>query len=435
MQSLALGYRRFSTTAFSLAVVMAMNSPVSAVTIAVPADFATIGQALVAASDGDRVEVAAGIYSPSTNGESFPITVTNDVRLVGTGWGSSILDAEQTATTVVFDALLGGGIEGFTITGGFSPDRGGGIQVRRGNPELANNLVWNNGAKLSGSGINLQGTSTAWVHHNVVWENYDTDLAHIGDPHGMQYRDSSAGICEHNVVGRTDSNGLFYQESSEPTIRHNVFYQNGIPGVRGRGICAFGTNNAVVAHNLFFDNAIASMVLPGTIDVDAQGANDFSSTDGIYGNLDGDPLFRDTVAFDFALAPMSAAIDAGDPLLPLDPDGTVADVGAFYFNQNATAAEGLPDVVVRAVDNFPNPFNPSTNIRYEVSQATHVRLQVVDLRGRHVVDLVDQRVGAGSHHTRWSGIDERGESVASGVYLARVMAGGEQRVAAMVLVR
>ena len=55
------------------------------------------------------------------------------------------------------------------------------------------------------------------------------------------------------------------------------------------------------------------------------------------GNLTGDPLFADAGGGDFALQPTSPCIDAGDPSSPLDPDGTVADMGALPFFQHAAS--------------------------------------------------------------------------------------------------
>jgi hypothetical protein len=49
------------------------------------------------------------------------------------------------------------------------------------------------------------------------------------------------------------------------------------------------------------------------------------------GNINSDPLFVNPAIGDYHLQPTSPCINAGDPLSPLDPDGTIADMGAFYF--------------------------------------------------------------------------------------------------------
>ena len=63
----------------------------------------------------------------------------------------------------------------------------------------------------------------------------------------------------------------------------------------------------------------------------------------IYRNIFLDPLFIDPINGDFHLMQASPAIDAGDPTSPLDPDSTIADIGAFYFDQTNIVIE---DVVI-----------------------------------------------------------------------------------------
>jgi hypothetical protein len=68
----------------------------------------------------------------------------------------------------------------------------------------------------------------------------------------------------------------------------------------------------------------------------------------------------------------------------------------------------------------PNPFNPVTTIHYSVPAETHVRLAVYDLSGRAVALLVDRVQASGPHEARWAGEDDRGGTVASGVYWYRL---------------
>ncbi len=70
--------------------------------------------------------------------------------------------------------------------------------------------------------------------------------------------------------------------------------------------------------------------------------------------------------------------------------------------------------------NFPNPFNPETEIRYTLSAAGSVRLALYDLTGRLVVLLFEGEQQAGRHTIRWHGQDSHGRSVGSGVYFCRL---------------
>lgn len=69
---------------------------------------------------------------------------------------------------------------------------------------------------------------------------------------------------------------------------------------------------------------------------------------------------------------------------------------------------------------YPNPFNPSTQIRYELPNAGRVSLDVYDLLGRDVVSLVSSDETAGRHEVTWNAKNAEGASVASGVYFARL---------------
>ncbi len=72
--------------------------------------------------------------------------------------------------------------------------------------------------------------------------------------------------------------------------------------------------------------------------------------------------------------------------------------------------------------NFPNPFNPSTNIRFGLPVAGHVRLDIFNLLGQKVTTLVDADYDAGRHTVVWNGESSSGELVASGVYFYRLSA-------------
>ncbi|KAA3598076.1 MAG: T9SS C-terminal target domain-containing protein [Calditrichaeota bacterium] len=67
--------------------------------------------------------------------------------------------------------------------------------------------------------------------------------------------------------------------------------------------------------------------------------------------------------------------------------------------------------------NFPNPFNPTTNIPYELKENGNVALKVYNTKGQLVKTLVDKAQNAGSHSIKWNGTDENGSQVSSGVYL------------------
>ena len=85
--------------------------------------------------------------------------------------------------------------------------------------------------------------------------------------------------------------------------------------------------------------------------------------------------------------------------------------------------------------NYPNPFNPTTTIDYQLPEAAEVRLAIYNLLGQQVRTLVAARRPAGRYKAQWDGRNTTGEAVGSGVYLYRFSAGGFVQVRKMLLVK
>ncbi|RKZ18362.1 hypothetical protein DRQ50_04065 [bacterium] len=102
----------------------------------------------------------------------------------------------------------------------------------------------------------------------------------------------------------------------------------------------------------------------------------------------------------------------------------------------ALSAAGPPSLRSLALDVRPNPFNPRTELFFELSVAASVDLEIFDLRGRLVRRLLagESRSG-GTQRISWDGLDEGGHPLASAVYLARVRAGTYTGHAKLVIVR
>lgn len=71
---------------------------------------------------------------------------------------------------------------------------------------------------------------------------------------------------------------------------------------------------------------------------------------------------------------------------------------------------------------YPNPFNPSTTIKFTTPTESIVNLIIYDINGREIVKLVNQKLNAGYHHAIWSGKNGSGNQVSSGVYFYRIVA-------------
>ncbi len=86
--------------------------------------------------------------------------------------------------------------------------------------------------------------------------------------------------------------------------------------------------------------------------------------------------------------------------------------------------------------NYPNPFNAETTIEYQISgQSQPLRLEIFDVLGKRVRVLVDEQQTAGQYRIVWDGRDDRGQEVASGIYLYKLMVGSFAASKRMVLLR
>ncbi len=98
--------------------------------------------------------------------------------------------------------------------------------------------------------------------------------------------------------------------------------------------------------------------------------------------------------------------------------------------QNPVVSLGALDVQSTPTEfalhqNFPNPFNPQTNIPYDLAESGDVVLRIYNLLGQEVRTLVRERQPVGRYTVQWSGMDDRGVSVSSGIYFYQVSVAGK----------
>ncbi len=85
--------------------------------------------------------------------------------------------------------------------------------------------------------------------------------------------------------------------------------------------------------------------------------------------------------------------------------------------------------------NFPNPFNPETTIKFSMPSAGFVSLKVYNILGQEIRTLVSSDFKAGNHSVRWNGKDNSGNSVASGIYLYRLDCGNFIKTNKMIMLK
>jgi hypothetical protein len=115
-------------------------------------------------------------------------------------------------------------------------------------------------------------------------------------------------------------------------------------------------------------------------------------------------------------------------LRQVDLDGTTSFSGTLQFEFDSESTSALEQ-------NSPNPFETTTNIPYNVSSDALVRVDVVDVMGNVVKNLVNEPVKAGRHTATWDGTSNDGASVANGTYIYRLTIGDKVETRKMSVVR
>ena len=123
----------------------------------------------------------------------------------------------------------------------------------------------------------------------------------------------------------------------------------------------------------------------------------------------------------------SVPINGGKQITMSLPVGGKVEV----LSQSKLGAPKLP----RLFGNFPNPFNPATEIRYDLYGPTDVTLAVYNELGQQVRMLVRDQQPVGNYWVEWDGRDDAGRAVSSGVYFYRLKAGNEVQTRRMMMLK
>ncbi len=127
-----------------------------------------------------------------------------------------------------------------------------------------------------------------------------------------------------------------------------------------------------------------------------------------------------------------------DKKAPIGRDTTLTatvslENGQKWAREFRISVQGPKDY--KLYNNYPNPFNPSTKIAFDLPRTSHVALAIYDITGRVVALVANGEYPAGYNEVTWNGLNENGEHVSSGIYFYRISAGGWSKVMKMVMVK
>ena len=239
-----------------------------------------------------------------------PIIYKNIIKNNYANKGGGIYCFVPGYTPIIRDNIIDGNIS----------DNGAGIYCDNSSPVIRYNTICSDSASTFGGGIYCVNNSNPEIRYNLI---YDNKAWLYG---GGIYSSNSLPLIENNTICGNFSfiwASAMYIEMSQPTISNNIFANN-------TGSVAVVTG-AALNYCDFYNNTGGhfSATPPGTGVLTTVNTNGDSCD--VYGNILMDPMF--VGGDDFHLTGNSPCIDAGDPTSPLDPDGTITDMGAYYFNQ------------------------------------------------------------------------------------------------------
>jgi len=107
-------------------------------------------------------------------------------------------------------------------------------------------------------------------------------------------------------------------------------------------------------------------------------------------------------------------------------DTTIYDFSDSSFTiktETGVEAEPLIPLTTQLHPNYPNPFNPETTIKYEISKTCDVRIRIYNLLGKEVRNLVNEKKSPGAYKMKWDGRNNHGIKVSSGIFILEMQAG------------
>lgn len=396
----------------------------------------TITGNTVLTNNGTYPPRGGGVYASDTNLHLNNCTISGHQN---TDLGGGVYGGGQTVMSTVT-------ISGCTIAGNTAKTGGGGLYQTGGSLNVSSTLIENNGKTVTssfmyGGGVQATGGVTATLS-GVTCRG---SQAQAGGGFALTGCGTStvSGCVLNNNTGQFWGGGLLVDSSPGITITGNTIYGNNGGGGGGGGMhvtngAATVTKN-ISAGNLggvSFGNGFSFMSAAVTASCNDAFGNQGSAWTGIAdptgtnGNIAADPRFCDAATGNFQLQGTS-------PCRPGN-SGACGQIGALLGACYVSPVPG-DDVVVpaafRVEQNFPNPFNPKTTIRFALPAAAHTTVSVFDLAGHHVRTLLDGNLEAQMHEVVWAGDDARGQPVAAGVYFYEVVSGSHRAVGRMALVK
>ncbi|TKJ36829.1 hypothetical protein CEE37_14685 [candidate division LCP-89 bacterium B3_LCP] len=317
-------------------------------------------------SGNQSVNNGGGIYCTHCSPHIVDCIITGNACNMyggGSGRGGGGICANHSSSPIVENCI---------VTDNYTNENGGGVSINdNSHVQLLECEIYDNTAILSGGGVFCAQLS------NVIISDCEITSNDANNGGGLYLETNDSLYVDHCLISDNTATrwgggiGCF---TSDPTITNCTISRNIVP--TGGGIYCDNSHPVIVNTIIEGNSSEGGIYFADTLSVEINYCDFYGNTGGsftgtvppdlgvlttvnangdscdIFYNIFADPLFVNPTAGDFNLQASSPCIDAGDPASPYDPDGTIADMGAFYFDQTSTS----PVTVTLT------PFNPPVTV-------------------------------------------------------------------------
>ena len=123
--------------------------------------------------------------------------------------------------------------------------------------------------------------------------------------------------------------------------------------------------------------------------------------------------------------------DGGDTWQQMNPTPGASNTSLLYIDNNTHVSPKAFSLE----QNYPNPFNPQTQFHYKLSNTENIQLSIYDLLGREIYTIHNGIQRTGNHNVQWTGVDNNGSLVPSGIYFYHLKTKDEVLTKKMILNR
>ncbi|MCD4772689.1 MAG: right-handed parallel beta-helix repeat-containing protein [Bacteroidales bacterium] len=322
-------------------------------------------------------------YSKNVNMTFFNVDFINTQDLL---WSTPIIEIKSGSVNFLYSSITGS-------------NKGEGLLVNNGIPAIINNCYFTTipdavefinsiNGRISNSifenipddAIDLNFSRNILIDSNIIFNASDRAMEIGNETFG-----NSVNIkIKRNLIAYCHE-GIIFKDGSSGKIINNTLYGNDI-GIRCAELVSGYGGGSVIVENTIISNSIDCDISADSLSeiLISYSLSDNSLLPGD-SNIFDDPQFVDPAVNDFNLRSISPCIDKGNPGSPIDPDSTIADIGAYY---------------------------------YDIEKESKVKIDIYDLSGKLIKNLINKTQSKAHNSIKWK--PKNSQIHKAGIYFCRI---------------